>query len=442
MARARVRKYTAGRRVYRFVSPQKESARLPKRQTEIVFEKACRLLALLLLTAVLACTSAADNHEQTPERLVVIGDVHGDFDDFCLILRKVALTDSSNHWTGGKATLVQLGDVIDRGNKGREAMDLLIRLEKEAGSAGGEVVPLLGNHEVMNIIGDLRYVSPETYAEFADGESEKRRKAAYQEYAAWYASQAEAIKKIQQNVLPATEEEWMARHPAGFLEYREAFDPAGVYGEWIRQHRTLTKIGGVVFLHGGISPDLISLNLEQINAKVREEIKAFDETKRYLVSHHVILPFFTLQETAAAVQIPVIEDPSGATPADAERQSMISRLSSIGHWLCMREDGPLWFRGYDEWREDEGSQQMEKILPAFQATHIVVGHTVQKSAHIRSRFAGRTFLIDTGMLSSYWHGGRASALEILAGRIFNATYLDGQEKIFEEKAVESTGKAN
>jgi hypothetical protein len=410
------------------------------RLVQTVFRRACGLLALLVLVADLAFTNASNRYDQTPERVIAIGDVHGDFDDFCLVLKKLGLADSRNHWTGGKAILVQTGDVIDRGNKGREAMDLLIRLEKEAEAAGGQVVPLLGNHEVMNILGDLRYVSAETYAEFADSESEKRRKAAYQDYAAWYTSHTKSLTAIQQTALPATEEEWMARHPAGFLEYREALDLAGVYGKWVRRHAAVVKIGGVIFLHGGISPNLISLKLEQISSQVRQEIDDFDRTKQYLVSHRVILPSFTLQETAAAVQAQIIADRAAETPPDDEEQSMMSRLAGIGHWLCMREDGPLWFRGYDEWSEEQGRQQTEKILAAYEATHIVVAHTVQKTAHIRCRFGGRVFLIDTGMLSTYWRGGRASALEIRAGRKFNGVYLDGQESIFEEKPIESTGK--
>jgi len=410
------------------------------RLVQTVFRRAFGLLALIVLVADLAFANAPNRYDNTPERVIAIGDVHGDFDDFCLLLRELGLADSRNHWTGGKAILVQTGDVIDRGNKGREAMDLLIRLEKEAEAAGGQVVPLLGNHEVMNILGDLRYVSAETYAEFADGESEKRRTAAYQDYAAWYASHTKSLKAIQQTALPATEEEWMAKHPAGFLEYREALDLAGVYGKWVRQHAAVAKIGGVIFLHGGISPNLISLKLEQISSQVRQEIDEFDRTKLYLVSHRVILPSFTLQETAAAVEAQIIADRAAETPPDEEEQNMMSRLAGIGHWLCMREDGPLWFRGYDEWSEEEGRQQTEKILAAYEATHIVVAHTVQKTAHIRCRFGGRVFLIDTGMLSTYWRGGRASALEIHAGRKFNGVYLDGQESIFEEKPIESTGK--
>jgi hypothetical protein len=135
---------------------------------------------LLLLAVALLHSNAVASSDKAPERLVAVGDVHGDFDDFCLILKRAGLVDEQNRWIGGSATLVQTGDLVDRGPKGREAMDLLMGLEKEAAKAGGQVLPLLGNHEVMNILGDLRYVPPQSYAIFVDNESEKRRKAAYQ----------------------------------------------------------------------------------------------------------------------------------------------------------------------------------------------------------------------------------------------------------------------
>lgn len=397
-------------------------------------------LWLLLAFAILPSNAAAPS-DKAPERLVAVGDVHGNLDDFCLILRRAELVDAQNHWVGGSATLVQTGDLIDRGPKGREAMDLVMGLEKEAAKAGGQVVPLLGNHEVMNILGDLRYVPPQSYASFADNGSEKRRTAAYQEYAAWYARHAKFLAGIKQPVLPATEEEWMAKHPAGFLEYREAFGPDGNYGKWLRHHATVVKIGGVVFVHGGIDPNLVSLPLEQINSQVQEEIKAFDNAKQDLVSRKVILPFFTIQEIAVAVQGELLAERTAGTPVDAEYHKVLVRLLGFNDWLCMRDDGPLWFRGYDQWSEQEGAPKVEKVLAAYEATHIVAAHTVQKTTRIRSRFGGKVYLIDTGMLSSYWPGGRASALEIRAGK-FTAKYLDGQEVLFEEGPRATAGKAN
>jgi hypothetical protein len=412
------------------------------RPTGTLFHRACGCLALLLLAVGFLHSNPPERSDKPPELLIAIGDVHGDFDDFCLLLKRVGLVDAQHHWTGGNTTLVQTGDLIDRGPKGREVMDLFISLEKEATKAGGQVVPLLGNHEVMNILGDLRYVSPENYAVFADSESAKRRKAAYQEYAAWYTSHAELLAAHKQPALPATEEEWMAKHPAGFLEYREALSPDGNYGKWLRHHAAVAKIGGVILLHGGIHPNLITLSLEQINSRIQEEIEEFDKTKQDLVSRKLILSFFTIQEIAVAVEAQLFADRTAKTEKDAEYQARLVRLLGFNNWLCMRDDGPLWFRGYDQWSEEEGAPQVERVLVAYDVGHIVVAHTVQKAAHIRCRFGGKVFLIDTGMLSTYWRGGRASALEIRAGRKFTAEYLDVQEVLLEEKPLQSAGKEN
>ena len=121
---------------------------------------------LFLVLVGLASAGPAKNPLEHAETVVAIGDVHGDFDDFVAILKQVGLIDEQHHWTGGKTTLIQVGDVLDRGPKPREAMDLLMSLEKEAPQAGGRVVSLLGNHEMMNIMGDLRYVTAGELCQF------------------------------------------------------------------------------------------------------------------------------------------------------------------------------------------------------------------------------------------------------------------------------------
>jgi hypothetical protein len=403
---------------------------------------ACGALALTLLVGGSLDSNTSKESDKPAKLLIAIGDVHGDLDNFFLLLKRIGLADADRHWIGGNATLVQTGDLIDRGPKGREVMDLVMSLEKEAKTAGGQILPLLGNHEVMNILGDLRYVPPENYAAFTDSESAQRRQAAYQEYAVWYTSHTESLAALKQTVLPATEEEWMAKYPPGFLEYREALNPDGKYGKWLRKHPGVAEVGGVVLVHGGIHPNLTSFPLEKINSKISEEIEDFDKTKQLLVSRKVILPFFTIQEIAVAVQAQLFADHAAETPVDAEYQERLVRLLGFGNWLCMREDGPLWFRGYNGWSEEEGALQVEKILAAYGEKHLVVAHTVQKRAHIRCRFGGKVFLIDTGMLSTYWRGGRASALEIRAGGKFTAAYLDGQEVLFEEKPTQSGKAAN
>lgn len=400
-----------------------------------VFQNTYFLTALLLVLTSLLPAVAMTPPNSGP-LLVAIGDVHGDFDDFCDILQRVELIDEQRHWIGGKATFVQLGDLIDRGPKPREVLDLMIALDQQAAKAGGQVVSLLGNHEVMNLMGDLRYVSAGNYASFVDSESEKRQTNAFQKYMAWRKDHPQLLAELNQPVLPETEAEWIARHPPGFIEHREAFSPSGIYGKWLRQRSALAKIDGVIFLHGGINPDLTSLGLDQINERIRSEIHQYDEARQYLADENVLLPFFTLQEAIAVAQAELIAERKQRASSNDPRQARIEQFLALGGWLCVREDGPVWFRGYDQWSEEEGVSKAEKILSAYKATNIVTGHTVQKTARIRARFGGKIVLVDTGMLSSYYRGGKASALEIDGEGKFTAVYLDQQAVLLEGKSAQ------
>ncbi len=392
--------------------------------------RACIFFVLSLVLACLAWAGRAKAPAEQPEAVVAIGDVHGDFDDLAAILQHIGLIDAQHHWTGNKTTLVQVGDLLDRGPKPREVLDLLMALEKEAPKAGGRVVSLLGNHEMMNIMGDLRYVTVDNYASFADGKSEERRKSAYQQYMKWRSSHGPLLAELPQP-MELTEAEWMARHPIGFVEQREAFSPNGSYGKWLREHSALAKIGGVIFLHGGIHPNLAHLKLDTINAHIRDEIRAFDATKQYFEDEKVILPFFNLQEMTNVVQAELTAERKSRVPTDEQKQARLVQFLGYGDWLSVRADGPLWFRGYDQWSEEEGSAQAGKLLEAYNAAHIAVGHTVQKSGRIRPRFDGKVFLIDTGMLSSYYPGGRASALEVCGDARFTAEYMNERTVLLE-----------
>jgi len=387
--------------------------------------RACVSVLLVLVSAVLAWAGPAKAPAEPPESVVAIADVHNAFDDFVAILRHTGLIDKQNHWTGGKTTFVQVGDLLDRGPKPREVMDLMMALEKEAAQASGRVVSLLGNHEVMNIMGDLRYVIPGNYASFADGNSEKRQKAAYDEYVKWKGSHASLLAELPQP-MELTEAEWMARHPAGFIEQREAFGPKGEYGEWLRGHDAVAEIDGVIFLHGGIHPDLANTKPDAMNKRIHDEMKAFDASEQYLQNEKLILPFFTLQEINSVLQAEVVAELKSRVLANDERQAKVLQFLRHEDWFSVRVNGPLWFRGYDQWSDEEGAPQVSKLLERYKATHLVVGHTVQKGGRIRPRFGNKVFLIDTGMLSSYYPGGRASALEICGDGKFIAVYLDQQ----------------
>jgi hypothetical protein len=373
-------------------------------------------IAILLAFATLHCLAAEPGY-------VAVGDVHGDYEDFVAILQRSGIIDQNHHWSGGSNTLIQLGDLIGLGPKSRQVLDLMMALEPEAKKAGGRVLCLLGDHEVLNLMGDLRYVTPEDYATFVDPNSENRRRSAWQDYSKWREKHAALVAELPPALKP-TQEEWMAQHPLGFFEQREAFGPNGRYGKWLRSHQTLVRLNGVAYVHAGLDATTAEMGVEGINTRIREEINVFDNTRRYLTEKGFILSFFTLQEMANAVATQNrIEQKTGA-PTEMQLRGAIAPFLRLNDWVSRAANSPFRFGGYDEWTEDEGDNQVPTVLKRFDVNAIVVGHTVQKDHQIRPRFGGKVFLIDTGMLSTYFSGGKASALELEGDGEIAAQYLD------------------
>ena len=104
-----------------------------------------------------------------PGRVVALGDLHGDFQATTRVLRTAQLIDEEHSWIGGDATLVQLGDILDRGTEERMLWDFFVRLREEAPLAGGKIVTLLGNHEVLNALGQAgNFVHPAGREQFGE----------------------------------------------------------------------------------------------------------------------------------------------------------------------------------------------------------------------------------------------------------------------------------
>jgi len=226
-----------------------------------------RRTALVLLVGLLAVRPSAAAEKSACEwdgigRVVAVGDVHGAYDRFVEILKAAGVIDAELHWSGGNTHLVQLGDVLDRGADSRKALDLLRQLQREAQAAGGRVHALVGNHEAMRMIGDLRFVTPGEYAAFerADSESAKMR---------YLNSTASAV-----------DHEQVEKMPLGFIEMRLAFGRDGEYGKWLRQNPATVTINGFVFTHGGISPAFAASTCDAINDRLRRDLTSdLDKTR-------------------------------------------------------------------------------------------------------------------------------------------------------------------
>src|SRR5438105_6686761 len=108
-------------------------------------------------------------------RVVAFGDIHGDYQRFVELLHTAGLVDAKNAWTGGATHLVLVGDFVDRGDHSAQVLDLVMDLEPQARKAGGWLHALIGNHEAMDLYGDLRYVTKADFAGFQAPNSKELR---------------------------------------------------------------------------------------------------------------------------------------------------------------------------------------------------------------------------------------------------------------------------
>ncbi|KAI9206747.1 Metallo-dependent phosphatase-like protein [Polychytrium aggregatum] len=289
-----------------------------------------QIVALVLgVAALLGCSHVADAREvpskPAPARVVAVGDFHSDYPSTLKVLMLANITDKNGDWVGGSTTFVQTGDVVDRGPDTIKLYDMMRRLQKQAKEAGGRVVPLLGNHEVMNMANDLRYVTPEDFASFGGDEQRAH--------------------------------EWSAK---------------GELGSWLRGLGITTKVGGTVFVHGGIHPSWARHGVRKLNEMAR-----------------------------AALTLP---------PDQIHRQAIFDGKS------------PIWYRGYASNPEATECAVLEQALNYLGAKRMVVGHTPQQSGKILKRCGGKVFVIDVGI--SRYYGFGYAALEILNDETVNALYPD------------------
>jgi hypothetical protein len=363
----------------------------------------CHLAPFILLAAFIAFIPL---DAAPPARIVAIGDVHGADAAFLSILQRTGLVDTERRWTGGTTVFVQTGDFMDRGPGERTVMDLLMALEAQSTAAGGRVQTLLGNHEVMNLLGENKDVAPEVFQSFTDDRSESRREQGFQAEAK--ISRGRSLDKAA----------WLAAHPPGFIEYHEALKPNAPYGKWLRSKPIIAEIDGTVFMHAGINTDFTTDSLDNINRRVRRELTEWDDGVRWLEQHDLVLPFSKLSEVVGAAQAELMrfdakrkkESVSGDDIAAAK---ILLPLVNIGSSSLLNGDGPLWFRGYSTWTDEEGAGRIAALLKKYHVKRFVTAHTPQLPGHITTRFGGTLFLIDTGMLDGrFFPGGRPAALEI------------------------------
>ena len=233
-----------------------------------------------------------------PDKMLVLSDIEGNFKGLKMILQGTKVINNQFDWTFGEGHLVLLGDFFDRGTDVAACLWLVYRLEEQAIKAGGKVHFLLGNHEIMNLTGKLHYLNNR------------------------YKANADTLG----------------------LNYEQFYDNNSELGRWLRTKNVVEKIGDVLVLHAGLSPEMVSkkLPLTTINSIVRKAI-------------------------------------------DKKAESFLEVEK-----LVMGEKGPFWYRGLAQ--EEVRQGELEQFLAQYKASTIVMGHTIL--GQIKTIYQGRGIAID------------------------------------------------
>ena len=289
------------------------------------------------------------------DRLIAIGDLHGDLTALLYALKKAGVIDYNGGWIGGKTIVVQVGDVLDRGGRGVsvpsddeleeiEIFHYLYKLNNQARTCGGRVISLIGNHELMNILGDFRYASSE--------------------------------------------------HVDGFGGYQErinAFKPGSTLAKKISCNSlAIVKIGDWIFVHGGLLPEHIEMviktkdndNNNNNNNKTNTFFKKINNLVRGVLNGDI----------------------------------RIDSISQDEEKILFGGDGIFWTRRYSDYNvTPESCDQINKTLSLLDINHknggIVVGHTPQKN--INSVCKNKIWRIDTAMSEAFGKREGANRIEIL-----------------------------
>jgi len=254
------------------------------------------------------------------KKMLVISDIEGNFEAFRKLLQGNKVIDENFNWTFGKDHLVLVGDFVDRGIMVTEVLWLIYSLEEKAKAAGGYVHYILGNHEIMNMSDELDYVQER------------------------YIQHAQLMNK----------------------PYMQLFGPNAEIGRWLATKNVVERVGNTLFMHGGISAYLNSLNIS---------LKELNEITR---------PYYT----------------------DTTYKYSDDRLN-----LIYSDFGPFWYRNYYK-APRANIQQIDSTLDIYGVRTITTGHTIIAN-EIRSLYSGKLYNVDV-----HHAEGRPEALLIDNGKFW------------------------
>ncbi len=362
-----------------------------------------RAFGLACLLAISFLSSAADAEQYSwsdVPRIVAISDPHGAYDAMVRTLANADVIDGDRNWSSGDTHLVITGDLMDRGADSRNIMDLVMQLEEQSVADGGMVHLLLGNHEVMNLVGDLRYVAPDEYAAFADDESPEDRERWFRIFSAERLSVGESGEAV-------LRAEFDKSRPPGFFGHRQAFSSDGKYGAWLMSKPLMVVVNGNAFVHGGMSPLVAELGLDALNDILGAQVSDYVEQIGVLNDAGFMDPALNFYQHADHAESLAV-----MTTLSEEVNVALQTIIDLNRSSVHGAQGPLWYRGTVGCGALIEGDRLTAALRAVGAERVVVGHTPTQTREILARIDGRVIEIDTGMLSIAYRGsGNALIIE-------------------------------
>ncbi|MCM2310932.1 MAG: hypothetical protein NDI84_05960, partial [Steroidobacteraceae bacterium] len=263
----------------------------------------------------------------------------------------------------------------------------------------GRVHVVLGNHEAMNVLGDLRYVDPGEYAAYAAEEDAAER------------AQAKGAFLARQP--GATEADFERLFPTGYFGHRRQLGPDGRYGQWLLSLPVAVKINDTVYMHGGPSKVLRGRDLEQLARDYRAALQNYLVAEAALrkASLIVLEDAYAQRPDAAATRLAAMPRGDAATAL----APLVERFRAADDEPLLGRSGPNWDRGAASCNECAEADVLRPWLAQVGARRVVLGHTVARNGTVVSRFDGAVVKLDAGMNRAVYKGHPAMLITDGAG---------------------------
>jgi hypothetical protein len=262
-----------------------------------------------------------------------------------------------------------------------------MRLQGEARAAGGRMHVVLGNHEAMNVLGDLRYVDKGEYAAYAGDEDPAERARERDAFLARNPGRSAA--------------DFDQLFPPGWFGQRRMLGPDGPYGRWLLSLPAAIRINDTVYMHGGPSSLLAGRSLEQLTSDYRAALRGYLDAEAALDASGLlqIEDAYARRPDAATARL------ASLPPAEAAKLApAVERFRAADDAPLLSARGPNWYRGTALCNECAEADVLRPWLQQAGARRVVIGHTVARNFVAVTRLDGAVVKLDTGMNRAAYRG--------------------------------------